>query len=120
MPQPDGTLYPYELEIIDASLQRLWGHNGGKQPCPKCQWGPYQIIPQLNGNRSDTLDVLAPHFRFPTVMVMCLRCGYLDQYLASNLGVQWLLPPPVPAPPATPPSPEYLNALLGKGGGNNG
>jgi len=98
MPFADGKLSEDEVARIDANLQRLWSMAGGRQPCPKCGFGPYFIIPQLNGNRSDTLNPSDPHWRFPTVMVTCQRCGYLDQYLASNLGIQWLLPPLQPPP----------------------
>jgi hypothetical protein len=112
MPLPDGKLTEAELLLAQQKLQQFWTANGGRKPCPTCGSSIYHVIPQLNGNRSDTLNTMEKHFRFPTVMVTCGNCGYLDQYLASHLGIQWLLQPPPPPPPA--PSPPLGEKTLGE------
>lgn len=112
MPFLDGRLSEIEVRLADSNLQLFWLQNGGRKPCPTCGSEQYYIIPQLNGNRSDALNPSDPHFRFPTIMVTCQKCGYLDQYLATALGVNWLTVPT--PPPVDPPQP---NALLDIGSG---
>ena len=110
MPMPDGKLSDAEVALAHERLKVFWARNNGRKPCPSCGHPHYYVIPQLNGNRSDTLATTDPHFRFPTVMVTCQQCGYLEQYLASNLGIQWLMPPPpIPAPP---PPEQSLGEIL--------
>lgn len=110
MPLADGKLTEFEVATAHNALLTLWAKNGGRQPCRSCGSPGYVVIPQLNGNRSDTLSPMGAHFRFPTVMVMCQQCGLLDQYNASYLGIAWLMPDTPPPPP-----PRPLDGLLGSG-----
>jgi hypothetical protein len=105
MPAPDGTLSEDEVALIRFKLTQFFDSIGGRRPCPTCGTIPYWIIPQLNGNRSDTLTPNEAHYRYPTVMVTCQNCGYVEQYAATKLGIQYL---EVPAPPPVPPPPTYI------------
>jgi len=93
MPTPDGTMTPQELETAHQKLHEFWTLGGGKKPCPQCGEVAYWIMPQIISNRSDAATVLSPHFRYPAVAIVCQRCGYMDQYLSRNLGVEWQVYP---------------------------
>lgn len=122
MPGPDGSLTDTEVAVAHLKLQEYWAMVGGRKPCPQCGDTHYFVMPQLNGNRSDTPTTNTLHFRFPAVMVACQRCGFLDQFFAPNLGISWL-PAPVQTdePPAPPESlGDILSNALRDRGGENG
>lgn len=130
MPAPDGTLSDIEVATARFRLEQFFAGIGGRRPCPTCGTKEYYVIPQLNGNRSDTPSPNDPHFRYPAVMVSCVNCGYLEQYIAGNLGISYWTPPPAPPPPTYIPPPvattpdqslgNILGDLLKRKDGNDG
>ena len=122
MPLANGKLTDEEVHTALSRLEEFWAKNGGRKPCLTCGETAFFIIPQLNGNRSDSLTPNEPHFRFPAVMVTCRNCGRLEQYLATNLGINWLMPAPPPAVSPAPPPPPLRDGLLGAAakGGSDG
>ena len=90
MPGPDGKLSDAEIATAHATLQQFWARVGGRKPCIQCGSPQYFIMAYLNANRSDSLSPMHPHKRLPTVAVSCQQCGYLEHFIAKNVGVHWL------------------------------
>ncbi len=90
MPAEDGQMTAEELSTAYTKLNEFWAMDGGRKPCRSCGDPEYWIMPHLSANRSDNTNPMGAHTRLPAVVVMCRRCGYMEQYLSSVVGVPWL------------------------------
>jgi hypothetical protein len=95
MPQKDGTLTDEEFALVQKKIADFYGAKGGRG-CRVCGNDEYFIHPSLIGNRSDTVGVLEPHTRQPTVMIYCQTCGLVEHFVAWVLGVETLKPDGTP------------------------
>lgn len=92
MPKADGQLFQEEIDLARVKLSEFWALGGGRK-CSSCGHHDYFIMPALVGNRSDSFSRADAHSRYPAVVVMCQRCGMMENYFCTFLGIDWVQPP---------------------------
>jgi 5-methylcytosine-specific restriction endonuclease McrA len=96
MPDPDGKLTPDDYRKAGEFFNELEKKAGKELACEVCGNTIWVINTHLLGQRTDSLDVVGPHLRFPSVMFFCRECGNQKFFVAQKVGIMPLGTPYIP------------------------